>query len=39
MVKLPERSNIASRGELSHRIHRGKSKIIVLLHEFRETSV
>ena len=30
--------NIASRGELNHRIYRGKSKIIVLLHEFRETS-
>ena len=31
--------NIASRGELNHRIYRGKSKIIVLLHEFCETSV
>ena len=31
--------NIASPGELNHRINRGKSKIIVLLHEFRETSV
>ena len=27
------------RGELNHRIYRGKSKIIVLLHEFRETGV
>ena len=31
--------NIASLGELNHRIYRGKRKIIVLLHEFRETSV
>ena len=30
-----ERSNI----HRAHRIYRGKSKIIVLLHEFRETSV
>ena len=31
--------NIASRGELNHLNYRGKSKIIVLLHGFRETSV
>ena len=49
MVKLPRDKqyspspkgevNIASRGELNHRIYLGKSKITVLLHECRETSV